>query len=74
MDDRIYRSTADVQCISYISDSNPSVLLNQRINLSTLSAVHEVVGRPELSSSASSETFHPLVHLTPCNTLLFFLC
>jgi hypothetical protein len=51
VDDGLCRSTADVQLFNYISNSNPSILLNQSINLFIMSAIYEVVGQPEQSSS-----------------------
>jgi hypothetical protein len=51
VDDGICRSTADVQFVGYISDSNLSVSWTKALTRSTLSTVHEVVGWPEQSSS-----------------------
>jgi len=53
MDNRICRSTADVQLFSCITDSNTSVLLNQSINSLNIVCHCEVVGQPKQPSSVT---------------------
>jgi len=72
-------STADVRLVGYISDSNPSVLLNQDVY--SFSHCPVFVKRSDGPSglhqrrcSATSETFHPLVHLPLHNTVFPVLC
>jgi hypothetical protein len=72
MDDGICRSTADVHLVGYISDSNPSVLLNQSMNPFNI-ARRWKSGRTAWAVfikgaySATSEPFHPLAHLSLCD-------
>jgi len=69
-------STADVQLVGYISDSNPSVLLNQSINSFNI-VCHLWSGQIaqavfiDVTCSATLGPFHPLVHLPLCNTVFF---
>jgi len=76
--DRTRRFTADVQLVSYISDSNPLSSWIRTLNRSTLSAMCEVVRWPEQSSSAMLVL--PLQNLSThwytflCITVFSILC
>jgi len=76
MDDRICRSTADVQLVSCISDSNLCILLNQSINITCClrSGWMAQVVFISVACSATLEPFHPLVHLPLCDTIFSVLC
>jgi hypothetical protein len=77
-DDGICRSTADVQLVGCISDSNQSVLLNQSIN-SFNTVRHSWSGwTPQAgfineACSENLDPFYPLVHLPLCSTVFSIL-
>jgi len=78
VDDGICGSTPDVQLVRCISDSNPSVLLNQGIN-SFNTVCHLWSGkmaRAVFINACSDilEPFHPLVHLPLHNIVFSVLC
>jgi len=62
VDDKICRSTADVQLVGYISDSNPSVLLKQRMNSFNI-VRRSTIGRTarEVINDACSATMKPFL-------------
>jgi hypothetical protein len=73
-----YAYPVSVQLVSYISDSNPSVLMNQSINL--FNTVHHSWNCQTAWAvfindicSATSEPFHPLVLLPLHNTVFSIL-
>jgi len=78
-DDGKCRTTAHVQLVSYVSDSYPSVLLNQCINL--FSTVHHSWSGQTTwvvfindACSDTVEPSHPLVHLPLNSTVFSALC
>jgi len=75
MDDGICRSTAAVQLVSYICDSNLSVLLNHSNLFNTVCCLWSDGLTSLLSEtcSATLELFHQLVHLPFCNSFLNFV-
>jgi hypothetical protein len=79
VEDGICRSTADVQLVSYINNSNPYVSLNQSIaSLKTVCHLQSgwMVQAVYIynACSATLETFHPLVHLPLGNAVFSELC